>query len=150
MSLFLKLKRMKNISLKDRLKMDLKLSIKNGDTTRKNIIRFITSEIEAENMRRNRGNILNEEGMLSIVRKIKNALDSIPLEKKTQEILDEIKILNNYLPQLLSYNETEKIIDNIIDGCGNDFGKIMQKLNIEYKGKVDNKMASEIIKNKIN
>lgn len=140
---------MKNINLIEKLKFDLKVSIKTNETTKKNIIRLILSEIEAENARRKRGNVLNDVGMESLIRSIKKNLESIPLDKKTQETLDEIRTLESYLPSLLSKEETEKIVMETIDVVGEGFGKIMQTLNQKYKGKIDNKLASDIIREKI-
>ena len=66
---------------------------------------------------------------------------------------DELEILNKYLPEQLSSEEVNKIIDeafNEVNPTGmKDMGKIMGIVNPKLKGKTDMSEVSSIIKSKL-
>ena len=68
--------------------------------------------------------------------------------------LQEIKIIEEFLPKQLSENEIDRIIEelisknNITDNRG--IGLIMSELKKNYTGQLDFGLASKIIKDKIN
>ena len=72
------------------------------------------------------------------------------LIEKTEE---EIKVLENYLPEQLSMEEVIKIIDEIMDEVkpesSKDMGKVMKEAQAKLKGKADMKEVSSIIKEKL-
>ena len=59
----------------------------------------------------------------------------------------------NYLPEQLSLEEVEDIIDQAIRSVGaasiKDMGNVMKEVNPKVKGRFDMKKVSEIIKNKL-
>ena len=104
---------------------------------------------------------INDELLTEVVqRQIKMRKESITefekggrndLIEKTQE---EIKILEEYLPEQLSLEEVNKAIDEIFalikpEGV-KDMGKVMKEANAKLKGKTDMKTVSEIIRGKLN
>ena len=66
----------------------------------------------------------------------------------------EIEILNEYMPEPLSSDEVNKIIEDtfleIQPTSIRDMGKIMNALNPKLKGRTDMGKVSSIIKNKLN
>ena len=144
------------MNLKEQLKIDLKASLKSGDSVKKNIVRLVMSEIAAEDSRRNVSNKLDDAGLIAVITKIKKSLMETKalLEKEfksTDEVVAEITVLDMYLPQLMSKEETIEAINEIIAEIGEGvvFGRVMGTFSKKYKGKADNKMASEIIKEKL-
>lgn len=77
-----------------------------------------------------------------------NRLD---LVTKTEE---EIEVLKKYLPEQLSIEEIDKIIDEVFEivkpESQKDFGKIMKEIMPKVKGKADMKLISDKIKEKLN
>ena len=73
------------------------------------------------------------------------------LIEKTQA---EIDVLMNYLPEQLSSEEVNKIIDEIfaeVNPTGpKDMGKVMQQATAKLKGKADMKEVSTIIRERLN
>lgn len=65
-------------------------------------------------------------------------------------LLNEKKLINNYLPQMLSEEKLREEIKNIIDSeqlnSPKQMGMIMKKLGETFKGLYDGKIASTIAK----
>ena len=103
---------------------------------------------------------INDELLIDVVNKqIKMRKDSIAefdkagrndLSEKTQR---EVDILMAYLPEQLSLEEVQKIIDEIFDEVKpegpKDMGKVMKEATAKLKGKADMKDVSNIIKEKL-
>ena len=95
-----------------------------------------------------------------ISKQIKTRKESIAEFEKgnRQDLIDatkeEIEILNKYMPEQLSNEEVNKIIDEIFDEVKptsiRDMGKIMGNANSKLKGRADMGMVSSIIKEKLN
>ena len=65
----------------------------------------------------------------------------------------EMFVLMNYLPKMLTESEVEEIVANTIANLGattmKDMGKVMGFINKTYSGQVDGSMVSRIIKSKL-
>ena len=90
---------------------------------------------------------------------IKQRRDSVEQFKKgnRQDLasieLAEIEILNNYLPEQLSANELENIVNAVIQDLGatgiRDMGKVMAQIKIKVSGRADMSIVSTLIKEKL-
>lgn len=141
------------MSLTETLKEDLKVAMKKGEGVKKNIIRLALSEIAAENSRRTIDKHLDEAGSLAIIKKMVNNLSEIPEDKKTDELRQELTILNAYLPALMSEEEIRVKVEEVIIETGasspKEMGKVMGQFNAKYKGLADNKIVSEIVRSRL-
>ena len=65
----------------------------------------------------------------------------------------EMLVLMNYLPKMLTESEVEEIVANTIANLGattmKDMGKVMGFINKTYSGQVDGSMVSRIVKSKL-
>lgn len=142
----------------EKLKNDMIDAMKNKEKERLTVIRMVKVGMDQEHIDRKRE--INDELLTEVVqRQIKMRKESITefekggrndLIEKTQE---EIKILEEYLPEQLSLEEVNKAIDEIFaevkpEGI-KDMGKVMKEANAKLKGKTDMKTVSEIIKGKL-
>jgi hypothetical protein len=144
------------MTLKEKLKEDLKIAIKTSDFLKKNLIKVIMSEISLEEGRGKIGFLLNNEGVTSIIKKIKKNQETLKsgyeeLRKEIPEsVTKEIDILNSYLPKQMLKEDVEKIVLSIISeigiSSGKDIGKVISKFNEDYAGMADNKIVSKIVK----
>ena len=143
----------------EKLKNDMIDAMKNKEKERLTVIRMVKAGMDQEHVDRKRE--INDELLTEVVqRQIKMRKESITefekggrndLIEKTQE---EIKILEEYLPEQLSLEEVNKAIDEIFalikpEGV-KDMGKVMKEANAKLKGKTDMKTVSEIIRGKLN
>lgn len=65
----------------------------------------------------------------------------------------ELEALSEYMPTPLTDDELVAAIDEIVDASGAssmaDMGKVMGELNSRYKGRVDGKKASGLVRSKL-
>lgn len=103
---------------------------------------------------------INDELLIDVVSKeIKTRNESIKEFEKgaRQDLIDktqlEIEILNKYLPEQLSEEELNKIINQVFAEVSptsmKDMGKVMGKITPLIKGKADMGMVSSMIKGKL-
>ena len=142
----------------EKLEKDMIEAMKAQDKFRLTVIRMVKASLKQEQIDHKKE--INDELLIDVVNKqIKMRKDSITefekanrtdLVEKTQE---EINILLEYLPEQLSSEEVEKIINDIFEEVKpegmKDMGKVMGLAQAQLKGKADMKEVSTIIRNKL-
>ena len=142
----------------EKLEKDMIAAMKEKDKERLTVIRMVKASLKQEQIDHKKE--LNDELLIDVVNKqIKMRKDSITefekgnrtdLIEKTQF---EINVLMEYLPEQLSKEEVEKIIDEIFaevkPESQKDMGKVMGPAQAKLKGKADMKEVSTIIKEKL-
>lgn len=145
--------------LKEKLLNDMKESMKNKDTIRKNVIQMIRAsilQIEKDNQKE-----VNDEEIIQIIAKeAKKRKDSLADYEKSgredliSEINEEIKIIEEYLPEQLSVEEIEKIVSEIISNLGatsmKDMGPVMKEAKAKIGASSDGKTINEVVKKLLN
>ena len=150
--------------LKSRLKENLISAMKEKNQLRVSTLRMINAAIkDLEISKRSKEKIeeIAEDDILGIlVKMIKQRKESATTYKNGnredlyKKELQEIKIIEEFLPRQLSANEIDIIIEeliskkNVTDNRG--IGIIMSELKKNYSGQLDFGLASKIIKDKIN
>lgn len=146
------------MNTKERLRLEMKESLKAGDKLRLSTIRMMLSEMgNAEIAKRDE---LSEEEMLAVVsREAKRRKEAIEEYGKAgrQDLVDkeslECSIIESYLPRQLEEAEIRRIIEEAVEETGTsspgDLGKVMSVVMPRLKGKADgrkvNLMAREIL-----
>ena len=142
----------------EKLEKDMIEAMKAKDMFRLTVIRMVKGALKQEQIDHKKE--INDELLIDVVNKqIKMRKDSITEFEKgnRQDLVDktqaEIDILLAYLPEQLSTEEVEKIINEIFeevkpDGM-KDMGKVMGLAQGKLKGKADMKEVSTIIRNKL-
>ena len=142
----------------EKLDKDMIEAMKNKEKDRLTVIRMVKAALKQEQIDHKKE--INDDLLIDVVTKqIKMRKDSITefekgnrkdLIEKTEE---EIKVLENYLPEQLSMEEVIKIIDEIMDEVkpesSKDMGKVMKEAQTKLKGKADMKEVSSIIKERL-
>ena len=142
----------------EELKKDMVEAMKNHEKERLAVIRAVKAGMDKERIDNKRE--VNDELLIDVVnREIKMRKESIvEFEKGNRDDLmaqynDEISILQKYLPEQLSMEEVNKIIDEIFDEVKptsqKDMGPIMKEATSKLKGKTDMKEVSNIIRTKL-
>ncbi|MGM0395444.1 MAG: GatB/YqeY domain-containing protein [Bacillota bacterium] len=142
------------MSLKDKLMEDLKTSMKNKDTIRKNTVIMVRAAIKQREV--DERIELTDEDIVDIIGKqLKEKRMAIEEFKKgsRQDLVDttesEIKILLEYLPEQLTEEEVEKIVKKTIDEIGatsiKDIGLIMKTTMPKVKGRADGNMVNKAV-----
>lgn len=144
--------------MRERILNDLKEAMKAQDKEKLTVIRMVKGAIQMEEL--NVKHELNDDEVISIIAKqIKTRKESIvEFEKGNRQDLiakteSEIKILTEYMPEQLSIEEINAVIEKVFEEVNPtgmaDMGKLMGKLNPILKGKADMGLVSSIIKDKL-
>lgn len=147
------------MSLKDKLMEDLKTSMKNKDTIRKNTVTMVRAAVKQREV--DERIELNDEDVLDIISKqLKEKKMAIEEFKKgsRQDLVDttesEMEILLGYLPEQLSEEEVERIVKETIEEIGatsiKDIGLIMKSTMPKVKGRADGNMVNKAVRKMLN
>lgn len=145
--------------LKEKLLQDFKNSMREKNELRKNTIQLIRAGILQ--IEKDKQKDLNENEILEIIAKeAKKRKDSLVDYEKSnrQDLIDqineEIKIIKEYLPEELSYEKIEKIVEEIIKNKKftsiKDMGIIMKMAKEKIGPIADGRMINEIVKKILN
>jgi hypothetical protein len=147
------------MSLKEKLLSNMKEAMKAKDSVKLGTVRSVISAVKNQEIELKKE--LNEEEILTIVsREVKKRKEASVLyekgnrpELKDKEI-QEMKILQTYLPEQVSEKDLRRRIQEVIAETGaegmKDFGKIMKTLVPEFKGKADNGLIKELANEYLN
>ena len=144
--------------MRDKIINDIKEAMKSQDKEKLAVLRMVKGAMQLEEI--NKKQELNDEDVIAVISKqIKTRKESIvefekgnraDLIEKTQA---EIKILEEYMPEQLSEEEVNKIIEEAIEQVNpqapSDMGKIMGIVTPKLKGRADMSSVSKIVKEKI-
>jgi len=144
--------------VREQILNDLKSAMKNQDKDTLKVIRMVKGSMQLEEIKLKHE--LNDDELISIIsREIKTRKESIKEFEKgnRQDLVDEtnkeIEILEKYLPEQLSEEEVNNIINDTFDKINpkgmQDMGKIMGMVSPLVKGKADLGMVSSKIKQKL-
>ena len=139
----------------DKIKDSLKVAMKNSEKEKVLAIRNILEKIkkiEVDNQKE-----LNENEMIKIISKYAKQLRDSITQFKAGNRLDlvekeqqELKIVEEFLPQQLSKDEVDKIAKNVINELNaktmSDMGIVMKKIMEITKGSADGGLISVAVK----
>ena len=151
------------MSLRNNIDEDYKKAIKNREQDKINALRLIRSAIKDKDISarssENKEGISDIEILTLLISLIKQRKDSIEqFQKANRDDLikneqSEIDVINQYLPNQKTEEETEIIIDNLIKANNlenlKDMGKLMGFVKKDYPGEVDMGLVSRIAKSKL-
>ena len=144
------------MKLKDRIQEDMKDAMRSGDSDQLKVIRLILSAVKQIEID-TRKTIEEDSEILTILNKmVKQRRDSITQfeqgnRKDLAEIeLTEITVLEKYLPEQLSENEIDELIDqSITESSAEDItkmGAVMSILKEKVSGRADMGISSQKVK----
>lgn len=147
------------MSLKDTIQDDVKTAMKAGDKDRLKVLRLITAAIKQVEVDERK--TLDDAAVLSVLNKmVKQRRDSVTQYRdgKREDLakieLDEITIIENYLPEQLSDEELEALISEAIASTGaesiRDMGKVMGQVKAKAAGRADMGAVGAKVKARLN
>ena len=142
-------------SLIIKIQEDLKIAMKRGDRAAVSALRLVIAAMKQKEID-TRKVLTNSEAVVILNRLSKQRKDSISqyLAASRTDLASveehELKIIEDYLPEQLSYGEIEEKVLSAIESIGakslKDMGKVMAKLKAELQGNADMSLVSEITK----
>lgn len=146
------------MNLLELLTNDMKAAMKDRDSFRLGVIRMAKGAMSLDAINKKR-DLTDEEMIDVIIKQIKLRKDSILEFSKAgrKDLVEqnekEIEILNKYLPEQLSMEEVNAIIDDVISllkpTSVKDMGKVMKEVTPKVKGRFDVSIVSNMIKEKL-
>ena len=148
--------------LYDKISKDMVEAMKNKDKDSVSTLRLLKSAIDLYliNNKMDRHDASDEVVIEVISKQVKTHKESIEQFKagNRQDLIDglnrEIELLSKYLPEQLTEEELNKIIDEVFDKVKptsmKDMGAIMKEIKPLVTGKADMKEVNNIIKSKLN
>ena len=146
------------MTLKEKIKSDLKDAMKSGDSVVRGVLRLLSSDIKNEEISLKKE--LTDDDVLKILKKdIKRHKESIEQYKTggredlAEQEEKELEILEKYMPEQISEEEIRKIVSDVVKKLGatnvSDFGKVMGIAMKEIGGNVDGSLVGKIVKEKL-
>ncbi len=146
------------MSLFEQINSDMVTYMKEKDSFKLGVVRMVKGAIQLEKINLKRD--LNDEEVIAVVSKqIKMRNDSIAEFTKAnrldlvEQYKNEIEVLNKYMPEQLSSEEVDKILDEafakVNPTSSKDMGLIMREVSPKLKGRADMGKVNAIIKERL-
>ncbi|UCD86159.1 MAG: GatB/YqeY domain-containing protein [Deltaproteobacteria bacterium] len=146
------------MSLQDRLLVEMNQAAKAGDRLKLSTIRLIRSAVKNKEIEKKKS--LEDEEVLkvisSMIRQMGESIEQFQkggrddLVKKEEA---ELKILQSYMPEQLSEEQIEKLINEALEETGaisfKDMGKVMKALMPKIAGRADGAQVNRIVREKL-
>ncbi len=146
------------MALQEQLMADMKEAMKAKDKIRLETIRGLRAQLK--NAEIDKGRPLSEEEeiqvLMSAVKKRKESIEQFRAVNRLDRAAEEeqeLKIIQQYLPEQMSEEEITRLVDQVIQEVGasspRDIGKVMGKIMPQVKGRADGKLVQSIVKKKL-
>lgn len=146
------------MTLSEKINNDLKEAMKNKDAFKLGVIRMVKGAMQLA--KKNPREELTDDDVINVLSKqIKMRREAIEqFEKAGREDLveqnkKEVEILSSYMPEALSDEELNAILDKVFDEVKptsqKDMGLIMKNVTPLVKGRADMSLVSKLIKERL-
>lgn len=146
------------MNLVEKINDDMKVAMKSQDKEKLNVVRMLKSAVQLAKIELKHE--LSDEEVVDVVSKqIKMRKDSIQEFTKAgrndlaEQYEKEVEILNDYMPEQLSLEEVNSIIDEVFESVKptspKQMGLIMKEVNPKVRGKFDMGEVSKLIKDRL-
>lgn len=143
------------MTLLERLNQDMKQAMKNKDKNTLSVIRMVKASMQNESIKLGKDTLSEDEELTVLSREVKQRKDSLQEFKSAgrddlaEKIESELHILQEYMPEQLSDEELENIVQATIQEVNatskKDFGKVMSTIMPKVKGKADGSQINKIV-----
>jgi uncharacterized protein len=142
--------------IKDKLKQESVKALKNHDSKRVEVLRFLVSLIDKKELSLQVGQ-MKEADEIGVLRKeLKNKEESKEMFLKAdrndlvEQIDYEIGVVKEYLPEDIGEDKVSEIVDQVVSEVGKDnFGLVMKEVMGKLGGAIDGSIVSKIVKEKL-
>ena len=142
------------MTMKERLDEDLKQAMRSRDTARRDVIRYLRSEIRNQEIRVQED--LDDDGVLQVLtRQAQQRRDSIEAfsDANRTDLVEkeesELAIIMEYMPQQMTRDEISALVQQVIAEVGaagpGDMGKVMSQIMPQVRGRAEGREVSSIV-----
>jgi uncharacterized protein YqeY len=147
------------MSLKEKLVTEMRKALKEGNKTRLSTIRLIQDAVKKKEIDQGRQE-LDDDGVIKVISTmVRKGEDAVEQFKKggREDLVDEenrqLDVLRSFLPQPLSVDEIQSLIDEAVQEAKavdlRDLGKVMKVLMPKISGRADGKTVNEMVRERL-
>jgi uncharacterized protein len=143
------------MGLTEKVQQDLITAMKAGDSQRLAVVRLLRTRLKEAQVEK-RGELTDEECYKIIMSEVTKRKEAIELFEKggrgdlASRELNEIGVLETYLPPKLSEEEVKALVGEAIKEVGakspNDLGKVMKIVMPKVTGRAEGSLVSKIVR----
>lgn len=143
------------MSLVKTIEQDLKNALKSKEEIKLAALRMLKSAFKNRAIELRVEDLDDKEAGIIVKKEVKKRQDSVKAytEGNRPDLADretaEIKILENYLPEMMSEDELKEIVEKAISENGNNFGLIMKAVMSATDGQADGQVVQRLVKEKL-
>jgi len=142
--------------LKDKIKSDSVIALKNRDQRLVDTLRFVISLIDKKELQMEVGKMTTDDEIAVLRKELKNKQESMEMFAKAgrNDLVDqlkyEIEIVAAYLPKELSEEEIVKMVEEVVAKVGTmNFGMVMGQVMKMTGGRASGDLVSKIVREKL-
>lgn len=145
--------------LLEQLNQDMKQAMKEKDKEKLSVIRMIKASLQNELINLGKENLSEDEEITILSRELKQRKDSLQEFKSAgrhdlvEKLDSEVNILQEYMPQQLTDDELEAIVQQAIQEVNatskKDMGKVMSAIMPKVKGKADGAQINKLVQRQL-
>ncbi len=140
------------------IKSQLEDAMREGDAARRDTLRLILSSLQGAEKELQR--TLSEDEELQVLQRERKkrveaaeAFRNAGREEQADKEEDELDVLEEFMPEPLSEDELEEIVDDVIAEVGatsmRDIGRVMADVMPQVAGRADGSAVSQIVREKL-
>lgn len=148
------------MTLLEQLNQDMKQAMRDKDKDTLSVIRMVKASIQNELIKLGKETLEEDEELTILSREVKQRRDSLQEFKSVGrddlvlKLEKEIDVLQEYMPQQLTLEELEAIVQSAVQEVNatskKDMGKVMSAVMPKVKGKADGSQIREIVQKQLN
>ena len=145
-------------AIKTKLEDDLKRAMRERNAPRRDVIRYIRSEIRNQEIRLRR-DLEDDDAIQVLSRQAQQRRDSIEAFEKAnrQDLVDkeraELEIITEYLPRQMGEDEIRALVAQTVAETGaagpRDMGKVMSAIMPQVRGRAEGRQVSALVSEKL-
>ena len=138
-------------TLTERLEADYKTALKAGAKLRVDTIRLLKAGMQRAAIDKRKDALSDQEVLQVVAQQAKQRRETLEAAKQTnrQDVLtqatEELAILNAYLPQQLSTDALQQLVEEAVQAVGLNQGLIMKHVMGKAAGSADGKVVSQLV-----
>ena len=142
------------MSLYETIQADMYKAMKNNEKFKSSTLRVALAKLKDKKIELREDLSKNDEVKIiqNLVKQRKEAADIYEKNNRSELMeneMNELEILSMYLPKMMSENELNTLIKEVISDTGatnmSDMGKLMPEIMKRSEGKADGKMVQQIV-----
>lgn len=147
------------MSLLERLNDDIKQAMKSKDKEKLTVIRMLKASLQNEAIKAGSEGLTEDQELAVLSREVKQRKDSLHEFEKAgradlvSKIQTELTYVNSYMPEQLSDEEVEAVVQETIAEVNAsskaDIGKVMGALMPKIKGRADGGLVNKLVQQKL-